>query len=349
MYREAQELERSADIDAAEIKFCEALSGFEHLLSATHEDTTAVAYHLASFYAQNDRMKDADAVLDWMTDNYIDRFSDTALQTIEHLLRILDLFSTWSRHEDAKAFLYRIIETMGGDNQQDEPAPSVRIPRSGHTFSKPDSGRMGKLQNQPQPSGTAMLTNDSCEPGVVNLQLGFANGYVKTNDKSAEPFLLNLIEKCESHPTQLASQILRCRSALLQLYHEHDEEKMTEAMGQSREAFWKIFKSEQDKTPSILDAGVEVAKWHVKTGQYGEADDMFIQIQSDAVDTFSTDMSDALVLFCRIGVLYQNEGRWENAEPWFEQALVVCYKVLGEGSSSAKRLEAALENQHYNM
>ena len=350
MYHEAEELERLGRIEDAENKFREALSGFENLFSATHEDTTAVAYRLASLYAQNDRMKDADAVLDWITGNNIKRFGHINLETIEHLLHVVEMFYKWSRHEDTKAFLSRIIDVVN-----EEPTDTLGEAARAHSLNstkasdKFDKGQTRIISQQPQSSGDRMHTTDSSEPVIIDLELGVVNGFIKTNNKEAEPLLLRLIEKCERHPEDLAVQILRCRSALLYLYHNEDREKMNEALDQSKEALWKILNSEQERTQSLFNAGAEIANWHVKTGRYRTANDVFIQIQSDAMETFGADSLRIISLFNRIGLFYQKEGRWEDAEPWFEQALVACYRTLGENSISTKRLEAALEKQHYDM
>jgi hypothetical protein len=88
-------------IEDAETKFREALTGFESLYSATHETTAAVAYHLASFYASCGRMKDADIIFDWMTGKYIQRFGHKALETLEHLLNVVEMFCNWSRIKDS--------------------------------------------------------------------------------------------------------------------------------------------------------------------------------------------------------------------------------------------------------
>lgn len=67
IYQEALVAERLGRLDEAEKKFRDTLAGFENLLSSTNLDIKAIAYRLASFYAKNDRMKDADAVFDWVT------------------------------------------------------------------------------------------------------------------------------------------------------------------------------------------------------------------------------------------------------------------------------------------
>jgi tetratricopeptide (TPR) repeat protein len=349
VYKEAQELERLEMIGDAEQKFREALDGFEKLLSATHEDTIAVAYRLASFYAQNDRMKDADAVLDWMTETHAKCFGKRGLQTMQHILHIVELFCNWNRNEDAKAFLSRIIDVVeeeDGDTENDLRS----LLNSGSASAMLDMSRIEVIPGQPQNSRDPALTiNRDSEPVAIDLQLGVAAGYVKTNDKAAEPFLLRLIEQCEKHPKDLAVQTLRCRNALLELYHKNNREKMNEALDQSKQTFWRVMNSAQEKTQPLFDAGEETAKWHVKAGQYDTADEIFVQIQSDAVETFGEDNGKIISLFRSIGLCYQKEGRWEDAEPWFEQALVACYRTLEEDSNITKRLEAALENQHYDM
>ncbi|KAF4625886.1 hypothetical protein G7Y89_g12275 [Cudoniella acicularis] len=164
VYHEAQELERLARIEDAENKFREALTGFENLFSATHEDTIAVAYRLASFYAQNDRMKDADAVLDWMTEKHIERFGDRCLETIEHLLHVVEMFRNWSRNEDAKAFLSRMLDVLkeAPKHTQDE-ATRIRSSNSFTTSDRFDGGQTRTIPHQPQSSSDRMRTTDSNE------------------------------------------------------------------------------------------------------------------------------------------------------------------------------------------
>jgi hypothetical protein len=63
---EADGYEKALDMTLAEEKYREALSEYQRLLSPTHHDTLELAYRLARFYAQQDRMMQADEVLDWM-------------------------------------------------------------------------------------------------------------------------------------------------------------------------------------------------------------------------------------------------------------------------------------------
>ena len=352
-FQEAQELERLAMIGDAEKKFREALDGFEYLLSATHEDTVAVAYRLASIYAQNDRMKDTDSVLDWVTEKHEERFGTGGSKTVEHILHSVEMFRNWNRNDDAKALFSRIIEVLGEEGEgTDNEATHPPSSNSNSAAAMPDMSSARTNPRQRRTSGDKTGALDcGAQPVVIDLQLRIAAGYIKTNDKEAELFLLRLIEKCEAHPEDLSMQILRCKSALLALYYEDDRNKFNTALDQSKLSFWRFLNldSEQRKTRSLLDAGAEIAKWHVKAGQYETADDMFIQIGSEAEKTFDADGGKIISLFQSIGFFYQNEERWDLAGPWFEQALAACYRNFADGSVVTKRLEAALENQRYDM
>jgi tetratricopeptide (TPR) repeat protein len=350
LYKEAQTQEQLGMVEDAEKKFRETLAGFENLLSSTHEDTNAVAYRLASFYVQNDRMKDADTVLDGVTRNHMKSFGINHKKTIDHLFNVVEMFHNWSRTKDAITFLSRIVDAFWEPSQNTpDNSPRPHNPDSFGTSSGSEARHARSTQSQTNPLGHSMPTTEAREPAVIEYQLGIATAYIKANDEMAEPLLLRLIEQCEKQPKHLAAQALRCRSELLGLYSIQGGDKINEALDQAQQAFWRTLDSELEKTESLLETCVELAKWHVKLGQYKAADDMFIQIQSDAVDSFGADDKKTIEILERIGLFYQREGRWDDAEPRFEQALVACYTAFGECSGHAKRLEAALDNQFYEM
>jgi tetratricopeptide (TPR) repeat protein len=338
LYQEAQAQERLGIVEDAEKMFREALAGFENLLSATHEDTNAAAYRLALFYARNDRMKDADRVLDWVTRNHIESFGIEHQKTVDHLFNVVDMFHDWSRTEDAITFLSRIIDACQGlvhgttGNSNGSKAPNTRTPPS-----------------QLLPLDRLMPTTEDSEPTVTDHQISIATARAKANDEMAEPILLRLIEQCERQPKHLARQILQCRSALLGLYSAQGGISMNEALDQAQEAFWKALDSQQEKTESFFEASTELAKWYARAGRHKTADDMFIRIQSDAVESFGADSRRTITILERIGLFYQKDGMWDEAEPWFEQALAACYTTLGENSGYTKNLEIALENQYYEI
>ena len=51
-----------------------------------------------------------------------------------------------------------------------------------------------------------------------------------------------------------------------------------------------------------------MTKWFVKAGRYQAGDDMFIQLQSDMVETPRLDDGQVITLLERIGLFYQAKG-----------------------------------------
>lgn len=106
------------------------------------------------------------------------------------------------------------------------------------------------------------------------------------NTETTESQLLCLIQHCEQFPGELATHALCCRTALLEHYDETgSEEKMNEALDQAQQAFWGILHSGQQKTRALFEACIGLTKWFVKAERYQAGDDMFIQLQSDMVET----------------------------------------------------------------
>ncbi len=94
---EAQRLEHVGDIHGAERTLEKALNGYTTLLSPVHKHTKAASYQLAIFYAEHDRMDNADRVLDWMSQNHVEHLGLRHQETIVHFFRIVELFNGWCR------------------------------------------------------------------------------------------------------------------------------------------------------------------------------------------------------------------------------------------------------------
>jgi len=88
----------------------------------------------------------------------------------------------------------------------------------------------------------------------------------------------------------------------------------------------------QQKTRALFEACIDLTKWFVKAERYQADDDMFIQLQSDMVETPGLDDGQVITLLERIGLFYQGQGMWDEALSRVEQALAACYARYGEQS-----------------
>lgn len=348
MNREAYQLERLGHIEEAEKMFREVLTGFENLVSPTHEDTSAAAYKLATFYAQQNRMTEADLVLDRMGEKYTERWGLKHKETLMHFLRVVELFNCWSRTDDAVTLLYRVLDIYG--RHYFEGATNVTELNPPATGSQP---QVPRVRGAVRPSrvdisiGAFTQTND---PTLVHYQLGLVNIHVKAKNEEAEPLLLRLIEQCEVYPERLAQEILQARCALVDLYQQlENDERIIVAVQQAQKALWTILNSNTEKTKPLLETCTNVARLHVQAGHYDAAEDICQRIATEAERKFGTDNGFTIGVFIRIGKFYQGENRWTDAQPWFERALAASIAANGLSSALTLRLEAALARKHYHV
>jgi hypothetical protein len=137
MQREARPLGEAGRYEDAEQKLRESLTGFEYLLSSTNECTLSVAYELAELYSQSARMIDADAVLQWISEQLAETFGLDHPKTTSHMVHVVDLYQRWGRTNDAVTILLRAMEsldrppnpgnggvTLSGQNNKDEQIPA---------------------------------------------------------------------------------------------------------------------------------------------------------------------------------------------------------------------------------
>lgn len=351
-FREAQERDQQGDAEGAERQFRDALAAFEHLLSPTHEDTKTAAYSLAAFYARRGRMQEANNILDWMSEKHIERWGLRSKPTTDHVLRVVELLNSWLRPQDALAFLEKAKDYLW------QPDPRAcgqgvqhlsSIPNNGnvtHGISSPASSAFRTVPF-PENSSSGIAVNPSF---MVDDQLRSAGAHVRANDESIEPLLLSLIAQCGQNPGKLAAQDLRGRAALIELYRKSGRtDAAVEELSKAQASFLATWKLDGKITKELIDASLEVAIQSLKSAQYNDADDMFHMMQDRVVETFGPDHSRTIWILIRIGLMYQNENRWNDAKPRFEQALAASMTANGLDDALTRSLEAALENEHYSF
>lgn len=237
------------------------------------------------------------------------------------------------------------------------PSPSSSInrtiphPQFGIGFSVPTSpteALLTPILSHVEENTSSDLTPTD-EPALVTRQLDLADARAKTKDVTVEPLLLGLIAQCEKHPEKLGVQALKARSSLINLYARLGKNgEVEEALHQARAKFSTVLKSGYKKTESILDAAVELVGFFVRAEHYDIADTLFLEVESKAEENFGSADDRTINILIRIGMLFQGQKRWIDARPRFEQALAASMVSAGLRDDLTRRLEAALDNQHYD-
>lgn len=347
IYGLAQGFARIGKAEEAEDGYLQTLSGYEALLSPTHEETVEVAYELAEFYARNDRMDDADNVIEWIGDKHLERWPAGHKNMRMHLIRVADMLHSWSRVDDAVSIVSRAANMFENSFQSPSTNPAIFPvqPNSAHHSMRDERRKSVHFAGGDPPSQEDEDTSTHIDYAVI-----LAMARARAEDDEAEACLLSLLEQCEKQPERLSVQMLEARCALIDLYKLLDRpDRVEEVLSQIDKNFWAVFKSQAKRTELLLDTATDVVGMLVKANRYSEAEPLLAKIELDVVHAFGDDSEVTISILIRIGKLFQVEERWQDARPRFEQALAASMRAYGLDSTMTKRLEEVLEKKTYIM
>jgi len=338
---EAARLDKAGDIINTEIKFRDALSGFQALLSPIHKETAVAAYQLASFFANQDRMKEADSVLDWLGGNYIRHRGLQHEKTLSHLLRVIELLQSWERRDDAMLLLCRVLDSW--DDMDSDLGPEIVAVGA-------DDVQDTELEGV-DPEVADRVFKESSDKVEVDSQLRVISLWLSSSAEGLEPILVRLIQQCEKYPEKLMTQTLQARCTLARLYLRLEkQDSATFELELAEKLLIEILASKEDLHWSILKTSRQLAFTYAECNDIKSCDYILERVAErlEAMPEDKRDHTEVLVgFFTDIAREYQRVLAWQNAAPWFERALAMSLIGLGSEDERTQRLEAALQNQQY--
>lgn len=341
--REAARLDKAGDTSNAEKNFRDALSGFETMLSPTHEETTIAAYQLASFFANQDRMKEADKVLDWLGEKYIQRWGLNHGKSIGHFLRVIELLQSWGRRDDVFLLLTRVLDIW--DDLDSDIGPSIVSLSSNSVQDTEVDGIDPNIADQ--------IFKESSNEIQVESQLRVVSLWLSSKADGLEPILVRLIQQCEKYPEILKAQTLRARCSLARLYLRLEQRDLaTGVLQMAYKSLMEILALDEDLHVSILKASRQLAFSYVECNDIQSCDNVLEQVAGlleARLGERNDEIQDFVGFLTDIAREYQRVLAWQNAAPWFERALAISLIGLGSADENTKKLEAALQNQQYNV
>ncbi|KAK2598556.1 hypothetical protein N8I77_011959 [Diaporthe amygdali] len=356
-------LERSAkarleqhDCTTAESLYRESWEGLAQVLGSTHEDTVKVAYHLAEMLAQNNCMAEADAVIETVTTDHIQKLGFKHKKTQAHLLYAIELLNGWDRPEDAGGFVAAALshKEVSADScvHQRQKPHATRNRRTRRTLAP---GSMNGTNELTLSHVFDMLQRDPT-PADLDSGLCMARIHVAAKDTSVEALLKELIKQCERDPGRFRSQHLRARSELISFYDKTDQIDQNElefanASAAFKEA-WRSFDwtSMNFACVEVLEAGLQLAVSFHKCGYETDARDMFVDAQNRCLGAFGASDERTVWALISIGMVYQRYAKtWDEAEEWFQQAYsgALGNKNWGPEDGVTLSLAKALEKRHF--
>ncbi len=202
-------LEDQGHSKAAEWKFRVALTDLRNILPPMHPEIRALGYHLAKFYANHSCMKDADAVLNWMCEEHINRWGLQHYLTAGHTLHMVVLYRHWSRTDDAISLLHQAMKLH-------HKAFCVDFTRA-HTSDKHRSCTITALTRQSHNIDGVKLLEPSAEFSTLKGDFLVSDKQRKDKDYAAACLLEALINQCERYPGRFITQAMEARTGLIRV------------------------------------------------------------------------------------------------------------------------------------
>lgn len=310
----------------------DVLDGLTHLQGATNEETNKVAYAVAGFYVDSQRIPEADKLLERQTQAHIDSLGYDHRKTLQHVLHVVELLNAWNRPEDALGMLSKVREmsasqpnTTAISTRKSHSRNASRREKGKEKTSGPDNNLASDGDNFAR---IADLVSNSPTPAQINLALSTARPAVSVSDANAEVVLLAVIHQCTPRPLELAPQLLRATADLLSLYQK---------LGM-QSAHYAGFQRAQTAVSSILDghvlwglndfygfevveAALEVVARLIKCGYMKEGTVLFRKIQDVGLSVFGPSDERLIWTLISIGLVYQTHGTWEDARDWSRELL----------------------------
>ncbi|RYP04765.1 hypothetical protein DL765_010065 [Monosporascus sp. GIB2] len=341
--------ESKGDTHIAEIEFRRAVLGFLHQLSPTHEETLRAGYQFAAFYARNDKMDDADRVLDWMTAQHEKRWGPKHEKRLLHYFRTVELLNSWSRAEHAEILIYRIIDNTEGLN--DESKALIARCR-GRNILDHDRRSMNAVAIE-------QLAQQIQDPSAIDHQLRMGDLLLAGNIQGSETILLTLIEQCDRDTNNLKTQGIQARCALAKVYVGDGRMNEAQSVLQHARHLFSHFLTPSNPFPqSVALAGRRLAFMFSEVENDRECQkllDELVAIQRSRLglekDKEKEKENARFLIDFLISIAsdYYRVSSWDRCRPWIEQALFISMRAIGRQSQDTKRLERMLDEGNFEL
>ncbi|KAI7773762.1 hypothetical protein LA080_009900 [Diaporthe eres] len=300
-------------------RFRVVVSGFETLLSATHQLTVEVSYELVELLAHQDDMAEANSILDWLGSELVSRHGLQSERTILHYVKVVKLLRSWSRDEDARLLLYKIANVWDKDHPSD----------------------IKKVFREPMDESDADV-----QLHLVGMLLS------STNDLSSEleDELRRITSYCERG--QMRSQTIHACHCLSRFYATRNmKEKAIEVLDAAIPALEQALSFDESGPPSsrLLQHCREIAFAYYDLDDLVKCEDI-LELTAGGLERYihphgPVPQMTAVNFPFATGIILQKRYSWELAEPWFERALLNAIKLLGKSHERTAMLEKALEDR----
>lgn len=336
----ASRLLRYGKVEHAIERLRVVVSGFETLLSPTHQLTVETSYELAELLGSHDNMGEANALLDWLGSELVYGHGLRSERTILHYVKVVKLLRSWSRDEDARLLIYKIADVW----DRGHPCPAPKIPglRSENTV-------LGSIPK----TDIKKVFREPVDESDADVQLQLLEMLLSsTNDLSSEleEELTIITSYCENG--QMTPQTIHARHCLSRFYASRNmKEKAMQVLDAVIPALEQALDFDDSDPPSshLLQHCRAIAFDYYDLDHQVKCEDI-LELTAASLEQYThphgpVPQTTAVDFPVATGLVWQKRYSWELAEPWFERALLNSIKSLGKSHEKTVMLEETLEER----
>ncbi|KAF2833878.1 hypothetical protein CC86DRAFT_16155 [Ophiobolus disseminans] len=352
LFLNARNHARNGEADVAEAMLQSAVTGYSYLLGPAHEETDKVVHTLATFYYEHDRLPDAYKVLEQSCRAHVQKVGIEDRRAYQYVLSVVELLNGWNKEDDALAFLARAKELVEQGDSRIRVTGRRQRKRGLNTHRE-----SGNTQDSLLSKAARSIADNPQDPTKLDYGLSVARAHTSTNATATEQLLLTTINQCGQDTNKLAVQRLKAWAELLRLYQKSGgetadissfENAHTAFTGVMRRFPWHEKTRKKFESFRVIEAALELVAAFVKANYLEDAKRMFQRCEEQATATFGDDDERTIWMLISIGLVYQTHRGWDEASPWFQQALNIAMAKYEEDDGIRISLEEAMEVRHFS-
>lgn len=296
----------------------DVVSGLSHLLGAANNLARETAYDLARMLADNREMKEADAVLNWVSKAIILQGGQEGW-LMNHFVRVIKLLRSWGRHDDARTLLHRGLEsTLGGLGF----GMFVAIP-----CIEPHTPRLEAITGDDIDN----IFGNMEDVADVQTQLLLVELAIQalTSIEVLEPPIQRIIKACDDLKKEnldLTTESLHAKCYLGKIYSSSKPDGALNILESARGEMNDFLDQEPTEVSSRFLEGCRTLAFHYRDiGERSLCDDV-LETVAGYLETYlgiKNTIKDEIVIFFAVSVGndWHKRSRWSRAKRWFQRAL----------------------------
>lgn len=165
------------------------------------------------------------------------------------------------------------------------------------------------------------------------------------------------MNQCGQDTETLAVQRLKAWAELLRFNQRTNEATVSNTYFENAHAAftdvlrrypWDVRTRRKFESFEVVEAALELVAPFVKANYLDDAKRMFQMCEEKATSIFGDEDERTIWMYISIGLVYQRYRVWDDARPWFEQALAAAMDKYDENDGIRISLEEAMEVRHFS-